>query len=114
MRTTSLASPLRLEWLLEQNARLDARPYVGGAYEARDLLNRLTVPVEPLSDLTCDHPPDDWTVLHNVELPDHGHWYEVGAFVVLCESVHQYCSPERPSMRLTSPAAARTSLSSTA
>ena len=55
MRTTSLASPVRLEWLLEQNARLDARPYVGGAYEARDLLNRLAVPIQPLSELTCGH-----------------------------------------------------------
>ncbi|MGH3907215.1 MAG: methylation-associated defense system restriction endonuclease subunit S MAD5 [Pseudonocardiaceae bacterium] len=55
MRTTNLASPVRLEWLLEHNTRLDARPYVGGAYEARDLLNRLTVPVEPLHRLTRGH-----------------------------------------------------------
>ena len=55
MRTTSLASPVRLEWLLEQNSRLDARPYVGGAFEARDLLNRLTVPIQPLRKLTTGH-----------------------------------------------------------
>lgn len=55
MRATSLASPVRLEWLLEQNHRLDARPYVGGAYEARDLLNRLVVPTHPLRELTTGH-----------------------------------------------------------
>ena len=55
MRTTSLASPVRLEWLLEQNARLDARPYVGGAFEARDLLNRLAVPIQPLRELTTGY-----------------------------------------------------------
>jgi type I restriction enzyme S subunit len=55
VRTTSLASPVRLEWLLEQNARLDARPYVGGAFEARDLLNRLTVPIQPLRELTTGY-----------------------------------------------------------
>lgn len=34
MKTTNMASPVRLEWLLQQNLRLDARPYVGGAFEA--------------------------------------------------------------------------------
>ncbi|MGH3586815.1 MAG: hypothetical protein ACRDQ0_10875, partial [Pseudonocardia sp.] len=52
MKTTNLASPVRLEWLLQQDLRLDARPYVGGAFEARDLLKRLTVPIEPLRALT--------------------------------------------------------------
>jgi hypothetical protein len=55
VRVTSLASPVRLEWLLEQNVRLDARPYVGGAYEARDLLGRLAVPTQPLHQLTNGH-----------------------------------------------------------
>ena len=55
MKTTSLASPVRLEWLLQQNVRLDARPYVGGAFEARDLLKRLRVPVEPLQHLTAGY-----------------------------------------------------------
>jgi hypothetical protein len=55
MKTTNLASPVRLEWLLQQNARLDARPYVGGAFEARDLLKRLAVPTERLRDLAAGH-----------------------------------------------------------
>jgi hypothetical protein len=54
MRTTNLASPVRLEWLLEEDARLDARPYVGGAYEARELLNRVPG-AEPLYELTAGH-----------------------------------------------------------
>lgn len=55
MRTTNLASPVRLEWLLQHGARLDARPYVGGAHEALDLLGRLTVPTPPLHKLTSGH-----------------------------------------------------------
>ncbi|MGH3696588.1 MAG: methylation-associated defense system restriction endonuclease subunit S MAD5 [Pseudonocardiaceae bacterium] len=55
MKTTSLASPVRLEWLLENGARLDARPYVGGAHEALDLLGHLTVPTLPLHELTSGH-----------------------------------------------------------
>ena len=35
-----------------------------------------------------DHAPDDWTVLHNVELPDHGHWYEVDLIVLAPHTVH--------------------------
>src|SRR5882672_10655951 len=53
MKVTNPSSPVRLEWLLQQQVRLDARPYVGGAYEARDLLKRL--PSEPLSSLTAGH-----------------------------------------------------------
>lgn len=53
MKVTNPSSPVRLEWLLQQGARLDARPYVGGAHEARDLLGRL--PSEPLRDLTAGH-----------------------------------------------------------
>lgn len=55
MKTTDLAGPVRLEWVLAQDMRLDARPYVGGAFEARDLLNRLTVPVDLLAELTAGH-----------------------------------------------------------
>lgn len=51
MKVTNLTSPVRLEWLLQQKARLDARPYVGGAHEARDLLKRLSS--EPLRPLTA-------------------------------------------------------------
>jgi type I restriction enzyme S subunit len=55
VRTSNLASPVRLEWLLQHGARLDARPYVGGAHEALDLLGRLTVPTPPLHELTSGH-----------------------------------------------------------
>ncbi|MGH4015785.1 MAG: nuclease-related domain-containing protein [Pseudonocardiaceae bacterium] len=35
-----------------------------------------------------DHAPDDWTVLHNVELRDRGHWYEVDLVVLAPHAVH--------------------------
>ncbi|MGH3922771.1 MAG: nuclease-related domain-containing protein [Pseudonocardiaceae bacterium] len=35
-----------------------------------------------------DHSPDDWTVLHNVELRDRGHWYEVDLVVLAPHAVH--------------------------
>lgn len=55
MKTTNLASPVRLEWLYQAHLRLDARPYVGGAFEARDLLKALTVPTMPVGGLTTGH-----------------------------------------------------------
>ncbi|GAA1275970.1 restriction endonuclease subunit S [Pseudonocardia aurantiaca] len=55
MKTTNLENPVRLEWLLQQNLRLDARPYVGGAFDARDLLKLLTVPTDTLASLTTGH-----------------------------------------------------------
>jgi hypothetical protein len=48
-------NPVRAGWLLEQSARLDAAPYLSGAYEARKLLERLPVPKDLLNHLTRGH-----------------------------------------------------------
>lgn len=55
MKSASLDNPVRLEWLRQQNFRLDARPFVGGAFGARDLLKLLTVPKDTLESLTAGH-----------------------------------------------------------
>jgi serine/threonine protein kinase len=35
-----------------------------------------------------DHAPDHWIVLHNVELPDQRHWYEIDLIVLAPHAVH--------------------------
>lgn len=42
-------------WLLTEGRRLDARPYLSGGREARDLLKKLSVRKEPLHTLTHGH-----------------------------------------------------------
>jgi type I restriction enzyme S subunit len=44
--------PVRFTWLTEQGFRLDPRPYLSGAYQARKLLERLPVRKDPLRDVT--------------------------------------------------------------
>ncbi|MGZ3116803.1 methylation-associated defense system restriction endonuclease subunit S MAD5 [Streptomyces sp. H62] len=51
MKLVNTDNPVRAGWLIEQSARLDATPYLSGAYEARKLLERLPR-TEPLADIT--------------------------------------------------------------
>lgn len=55
MKLVNLDNPVRYAWFTEQGYRLDASPYLSGAYEARKLLERLSVPKEPLRSLTTGH-----------------------------------------------------------
>ncbi|MFK3729935.1 MULTISPECIES: methylation-associated defense system restriction endonuclease subunit S MAD5 [unclassified Streptomyces] len=55
MKLVNTDNPVRAGWLIEQSTRLDATPYLSGAYEARKLLERLPVPKEPLHHLTRGH-----------------------------------------------------------
>lgn len=55
MKVSDPLNPVRLSWVLGQDARLDARPFVGGAYEARARLEGLRVPVQALRELTAGH-----------------------------------------------------------
>ncbi|KOG33537.1 methylation-associated defense system restriction endonuclease subunit S MAD5 [Streptomyces sp. NPDC002814] len=55
MKTASTENPVRLSWLREQGLRLDAAPYLSGAFAAKQLLKRLSVRKDPLSDLTAGH-----------------------------------------------------------
>jgi type I restriction enzyme S subunit len=55
MKLVNFGNPVRYSWLAEQGLRLDAAPYLSGAYEARKLLERLAVPTEPLHRLTAGH-----------------------------------------------------------
>lgn len=55
MKISDPDTPVRLEWLLNEGARLDARPYVAGSYAAKDLLGKLSVPKQPLHELTTGH-----------------------------------------------------------
>jgi type I restriction enzyme S subunit len=41
MKLADLRNPARSTWLSDQGFRLDASPYLFGAYEARKLLERL-------------------------------------------------------------------------
>ena len=38
MKLADLRNPVRFDWLADQGFRLDASPYLSGAYEARKLL----------------------------------------------------------------------------
>ncbi|MFJ7278080.1 restriction endonuclease subunit S [Kitasatospora sp. NPDC098663] len=55
MKIASKDNPVRLEWLREQGLRLDAAPYLSGAFEARKLLERLPVAKDRLGDVTAGH-----------------------------------------------------------
>lgn len=55
MKVVDREAPVQAEWLAEQGYRLDAAPYLSGAFEARKLLERLSVRKEALSDLTSGH-----------------------------------------------------------
>lgn len=43
------------KWFDETGLRFDCNPYVKGAFEARELINSLAVPVRPLKELTSGH-----------------------------------------------------------
>ena len=45
MKLADLRNPVRFNWLADQGFRLDASPYLSGAYEARKFLERLPVPM---------------------------------------------------------------------
>jgi type I restriction enzyme S subunit len=55
MRLGTLGNPVRQRWLADQGYRLDASPYLSGAYEARKLLESLTVHKDQLHVLTAGH-----------------------------------------------------------
>jgi hypothetical protein len=50
MKLADLRNPVRFNWLEDQGFRLDSRPYLSGAYEARNLVERLPG-TKPLQDL---------------------------------------------------------------
>ncbi|MEU6306963.1 methylation-associated defense system restriction endonuclease subunit S MAD5 [Streptomyces chartreusis] len=52
MKTASTDHPVRLSWLREQGLRLDAAPYLSGAFAAKQLLKGLPVRKDALADLT--------------------------------------------------------------
>jgi hypothetical protein len=54
MRVADLRNPVRFGWLANQSFRLDAGPYLSGAYEARKLLERLPGTLR-LHELTTGH-----------------------------------------------------------
>ncbi|MEV7364507.1 restriction endonuclease subunit S [Streptomyces sp. NPDC091299] len=55
MKIASKDNPVRLGWLREQGLRMDAAPYLSGAFEARKLLERLPVHKDRLGELTAGH-----------------------------------------------------------
>lgn len=55
MKIASKDNPVRLGWLREQGLRMDAAPYLSGAFEARKLLERLPVRKDLLGDLTAGY-----------------------------------------------------------
>jgi len=55
VKLVNIKNPVRSSWLIEQGYRLDASPFLSGAYEARKLLESLSAPREPLYKLTQGH-----------------------------------------------------------
>ena len=41
MKLADIRNPVRFDWLADQGFRLDASPYLSGAYETSKLLERL-------------------------------------------------------------------------
>jgi hypothetical protein len=54
VKLADLRNPVRFDWLTDQGFRLDASPYLSGAYEARKLLERLPG-TQALHELTTGH-----------------------------------------------------------
>ena len=54
MKLAEIRNPVHFDWLADQGFRLDASPYLSGAYEARKLLERLPGTL-PLHRLTTGH-----------------------------------------------------------
>lgn len=55
MKLINSDNPITSTWLAEQGYRLDPRPYLSGAFEARKLLERLSVEKDPLHTLTAGY-----------------------------------------------------------
>ncbi len=54
-KVTKLNLPVMSSWLEDNQQRLDASPFLSGAFEARVILNRLKTKKEPLQKLTKGH-----------------------------------------------------------
>lgn len=54
MKLADLRNPVQFDWLTDQGSRLDASPYLSGAYEARKLLERLPG-TQALHEITTGH-----------------------------------------------------------
>lgn len=55
MKIAERGNPAMRSWLDRQGLRLDAKPYLSGAFATRRLLERLTVEKMPLSEVTAGH-----------------------------------------------------------
>lgn len=55
MKLTSFDNPVMSSWFTIKGARLDSKPYLSGALEARVLLEKLRVEKQPLMSLTKGH-----------------------------------------------------------
>ncbi|MGW5651102.1 methylation-associated defense system restriction endonuclease subunit S MAD5 [Streptomyces humi] len=55
MKVAERGNPARRGWLDGQGLRLDAKPYLSGAYATRKLLERLPVEKVPLKEVTAGH-----------------------------------------------------------
>src|SRR5437588_6621944 len=52
MKLTNFDNPVMSSWFAIKGARLDSKPYLSGALEARVLLEKLRVEKQPLEELT--------------------------------------------------------------
>ena len=55
MKIASLKNPVRLSWLIEERARLDAPPFLADSLRAKFLLNRSPIAKDRLDSLTSGH-----------------------------------------------------------
>lgn len=55
MKVAERGNPARRRWLDGQGLRLDAKPYLSGAFATRKLLERLPVEKDPLREVTAGH-----------------------------------------------------------
>ncbi|MDP9765556.1 methylation-associated defense system restriction endonuclease subunit S MAD5 [Deinococcus enclensis] len=82
--------PVTSAWLTKESHRLDAPPFLSGAVEARVLLDKLTVPKQPLRDVTAGHSGGIYNgpqfKRNYVTSPEHGVPFLTGSSILLADT----------------------------
>lgn len=82
--------PVTSAWLTKEGHRLDAPPFLSGAVEARVLLDKLSVPKQPLRDVTAGHNGGIYNgpqfKRNYVTLAEHGVPFLTGSSILLADT----------------------------
>lgn len=89
MKTTKLDFPVMSSWMENNGRRLDCNPYLSGAFEAKVILEKLSVIKEPLHHLTNGHNGGIYNspqfVRNYVDDPKHGVPFLRGSSMLLAD-----------------------------